>query len=475
VSALGVRPLVVVHGHLYQPPREDPRTGTVPVEASAAPFHDWNERITDECYRANAHARLGEASVSNYERLSYNACPTLTTWFAEHAPDVLGALADADARQQARGQHGPALAAPWVHAILPLCSPADRATMVQWGIAEFTHRFGRTPDGMWLPETALDTATLVALADAGIGFTIVAPHQVAAHRHEPGARWAPGAGDGRPLRVALPGGRAIVVLPYDGECSNDVAFNGALHDGVGFARRLVARAHERGVCTVVTDMESYGHHHRFGEMALAAAFEHLAADPSVEIVNAADAVARLPHGEGVVVAPSAWSCAHGVERWHSDCGCRAGAPTPHGQSWRAPLRSALDTLRDAVAQLPALASDLRDPARARDEYVAVLLDAEGHDEFVRRRAPGDAARARQWLQLQYHLLLMYSSCAWFFDDAAGHESLIVLRHAAAAIDLVADLGGPDLERAVVDRLAPMVSDVHAIGGAAIWHDLVRSA
>ena len=463
--------LVVVHGHLYQPPREDPRTGEVPVEVSAAPFHDWNERITEECYRANAHAALGhDHEVDNYERLSFNVCPTLTAWFDHRAPDVLQALVGADATQIARGLHGPALAAPWVHAILPLCSPEDRHTLVRWGVDEFTHRFGRRPEGMWLPETALDTATLCTLADAGIAFTIVAPHQVAAHRTSDG--WSTGAGDGRPLRIALPGGRSIAVLPYDGECSNDVAFNGALHDGTAFAQRLAARARERGICAVVTDMESYGHHHRFGEMALAAAFERLCAEPGIEVVNAAEAVARMPHGEGVLVAPSAWSCAHGVERWHSDCGCRAGAPTPHGQAWRAPLRAALDTVRDAVAQLPELGVALDDPARARNEYATVLLGTESLDAFARRHSGSDPHRAAQWLQLQYHLLSMCSSCGWFFDDAAGHETLIVLRHAAAAIRLVQDLGGPDLTPFVVERLAPMVSDVHHVHGTVIWHDLV---
>ncbi len=459
---------VVVHGHLYQPPRDDPWTGRTAEEPTAAPYHDWNERITDECYRPNARAQVHAADGTiaehnNYTTLSFNVAPTLAAWLDDHDPSLLAALRRADEAQMARTGHGGAIAHPYVHAILPLCSPADRSTLVLWGIVDFVARFGRAPLGMWLPETALDVASLETLAAHDIAFTIVAPYQVVADTA------------GVPVEVALPSGRSITLLPYDGDLSSYVAFGGALHNGVTFAERIIADAAPRATAAIVTDMESYGHHHRFGEMALAVAFDELAANEGVVVTNAAGAIALTPPVDGIAVAPSAWSCQHGVERWRSDCGCRAGAETPHGQRWRAPMRTALDRLRDAVVQLPALSSDLDDSVAARDAYATVLLDAATWPAFSARhvRAAGDSDRARGWLELQRHLLFMYSSCGWFFDDAAGHEALISLRHARRAVEVVVELGGPDLDRVVGEALAPMHSDLYNLDGRAIWNDLTR--
>jgi alpha-amylase/alpha-mannosidase (GH57 family) len=467
---------VFVHGHLYQPPREDPWTGETALEPTAAPYHDWNARITAECYRPNAAAKVPAADGSvvahdNYRKLSFNVAPTLSAWLDEHDPDLLATLVEADAEQVARVGHGGAIAHPYVHAILPLCNDDDRDTLVRWGIADFVARFGRRPAGMWLPETALDLASLETLAAHDIDFTVVAPYQVVSDVR------------GAPVRVALPSGRAITLLPYDGTLSSAVAFGGALHDGVGLAERIVGDSSTRVTTGIVTDMETYGHHHRFGEMGLAVALDRLdEATDSVHVTNAAAVVAATAAVDGIAVAPSAWSCAHGIERWQSDCGCRLGGEAPHGQRWRAPLRTALDRLRDAVRQMPSLASSLRDPAQARDAYVAVLFDREGRhgawDRFGSEHVVGGIGgerSARCWLELQRHLLFMYSSCGWFFDDAAGHETLIVLRHARRAIELVVELGGPDLDALVADSLAPMWSDVHGIDGRAVWYDLAVPA
>ena len=467
--------MVAIHGHLYQPPREDPWSGEVAVESSAAPSHDWNERITNECYRPNAQAKFGDQLRNNYEGASFDVGPTLTAWMQRHAADVLAAIVAADQANHAVTGHGPAIAHPWVHAILPLCNAADKKTLIHWGIADFEHRFGRDPEGMWLPETAMDLDTLVALHDAGIAYTIAAPSQIAAVRGVSG-EWLLGSGTGNPVKIALPGNRTIIAMPYHGELSNLVAFGGALNDGLRFAADLEAVASTRESVIVATDMESYGHHHRFGEMALAATIDALRSRPDVRLATVSEIVAGVVAVDGVAALPSAWSCAHGIERWRSDCGCKLGPDTVHNQSWRAPLRSALDSLRDAVGQLHELTRDLIDPVGARNDYCKVMLEPDTWPKFVERHLTpyGDAPRARAYLELQRHLLMMYSSCGWFFDDAAGHETLIVLRHARRGIELVRDLYGLDCEPEFVSRLAPMVSDVHGLDGRDIWNRFTHS-
>ena len=477
MTDIGQRTLVAIHGHLYQPPRQDPWTGDVAAEPSAAPFHDWNARIDSECYGPNGHAEFAEGRVNNYEHLSFDVGPTLTDWLADSAPDTLRSIVLGDESSTSAYGHGGAIAHPWVHAILPLCTPADATTLVRWGITEFEFRFGRRPEGMWLPETAMDIATLRILSEQGIGYTIAAPLQVMATRSDSG-EWVAGAGDGRPVRISLgdtPGSDSqIIVVPYDGATSSLVAFGGGLNDGHALAQRIRERAADSAAVVVATDMESYGHHHRFGEMALAVAIDSLSRDPNVELVTVGEIVARLDPIDGVLLAPSAWSCAHGIERWRSDCGCRLGASSEHGQAWRAPLRAALDGVRLLVEQLPELSNDLRNPPDARDAYVTVLLDETRWSGFVNEHVSGDPVRARTWLELQRNLLLMYSSCGWFFDDAAGHETLIVLRHCRRAIELVIELGGPDAQPMVRQRLAEMVSDERNCDGAAIWDQLVHS-
>ncbi len=466
---------VAIHGHLYQPPRRDPWTSQVPIEPTADPFHDWNARIAAECYQANAVAELGGVARNNYASLSFDVGPTLTEWLDASAPETLQAIREGDAASHARTGHGGAIAHPWVHAILPMCEPDDAATLVRWGIAEFVMRFGRSPEGMWLPETAMDIATLRILAEQGIRFTMAAPHQVLSARSVAGY-WQPGAGTGAPIRVALGDGATIIVLPYHGALSNRIAFGGGLEDGIALAREIAEVSATQPAVVIATDMESYGHHHHFGEMALAAMIDSIESDSRLELTTVAEIVENTVPVDGVLALPSAWSCAHGIERWRSDCGCRSGPQTPHDQSWRAPLRSALDVVRSAASQLPELAGDLCDPAAARNAYCDVLLGIQDWDSFADThvKTSGDSMRAHTWLALQFHLLSMYSSCGWFFDDAAGHETLIVLRQCRRAIELVRELGGPDLEPLVIERLASMVSDLFGLNGTAIWNELTHS-
>lgn len=409
-----------VHGHFYQPPRDNPWLGSVPAQPSAAPFHDWNERITAECYRPNGGARVldgrGEVihRVNNYAHISFDVGPTLLRWMDVHAPDVVGAMVAADRAGIARWGHGGAMAHGYHHTILPLDSPRDRTTQIRWAIADFRHRFGREPAGFWMPECAVDTATLGDLAAAGIRFTVVAPNQI----HEGGN---PNAG---PFRVSLPTGDEIALYAYDGSLSQAVAFERLLDDGDRFFER--ARAAADGVdgpVSIATDGESYGHHHRLGEMALAWFIERAQADPTVRMwPYAADLAAHPPTRAGRIREGSSWSCAHGVARWCDDCGC---GTEPGGGAWRAPLRSALDSLRDRIDTLTQAreAHRFTDVWAARDDWVRVLLDRDAWPDWGRRwvRRPEDLHRASDLMALHENRLAAFTSCAWFFEDVARLE------------------------------------------------------
>lgn len=456
---------ICIHGHFYQPPRENPFTGDIAPQPSAGPFTNWNERITEECYRANATAPiLGEhgeprTHLNNYAWISFDFGPTLLTWLEDNAQDVYQAVLEADRESAERfGGHGSAMAHSYNHTILPLSNSRDKKTQIRWGIADFEHRFGRKPEGMWLPETAVDLESLLFLTEEGISFTVLSPYQAATVRDADG-EWNDvfgGTVDTRiPYRVELGGRRSIAVFFYNGPLSQEIAFNGVLEDGRLLAKRLIQAIGEEpdGVLAhVATDGETYGHHHRHGEMALAAAIEEIANDPGVSLTNYAQYLAdNPPVVETRVVAGSSWSCAHGVERWRADCGCSSGRHPEYSQVWRAPLRAALDWLRDQlIPRFETAGSELlEDPWRARDEYIQVILGASS-DEFIDRHAvrelnPDERERALGLLEIQHRAMLMYTSCGWFFDDIAGLESVLVLRHGGRVIDLTRRILGVDLE------------------------------
>lgn len=444
---------VVIHAHVYQPPREHPLTGDTPVEPTAAPHHDWNFRITHECYRPMGAAQIlradgePEKSLNLYAWLNFNVGPTLAIWLDRFAPDVMAAMQAGDAASSARhGGHGGAIAQPFVHAIMPLASARDRATLVRWGIADFVSRFGRRPQGMWLPETAVDTATLETLAAAGIQYTIVAPHQVLDVDNKRQA-----------VRVELPSGQSIAVFPYDGSLAHRVAFGELLRSGAEMAEAFTVDVGESGLISIATDAETFGHHHKFSEMALAFAVDALHDDMTTYGAWLRD----QPQSETAQIREnSSWSCEHGIERWRSDCGCKAGIGTDPDQEWRAPLREAMSWLIAAIVDATdeqALEA-LREPWVARDEYVEVLIGAEPLSEFVIHHAvPGCDEQAAMWLELHRHLLLAQSSCAWFFDDADGHEVELSLRHADVAMAQLAQLTGVDLSAEFSERLGERFS------------------
>lgn len=489
-----------VHGHFYQPPRENPWLEAIEVQDSAYPFHDWNARVTAECYAPNAFARILaddgsiERIVNNYSRMSFNFGPTLLAWLETADPETYRAILAADRDSAARfSGHGNALAQVYNHMILPLAGERDRRTQVRWGIADFTHRFGRHPEGMWLAETAADTPTLEALAAEGIRFTILAPGQC--HRIRPlaGGAWQEvhdGVDPSRPYLLRLPSGREIVLFFYDGPVSRAVAFEGLLRRGEHFAGRLLSGFDERRdwpqLVHVATDGESYGHHHRHGEMALAWALELIDRRPDVGLTNYGEYLERHPpRWEATIHEPSAWSCAHGVGRWKEDCGCWTSGDPEWSQGWRQPLREALDWLRDALApRWEAAAGELlADPWAARDDYVEVVLDRspERREAFLqrhRRRPLEVAERIRLWklLELQRHAMLMYTSCGWFFSELSGIETVQVIAYAGRAVQLAEETLGESLEEPFLQRLARAKSNLPEQGdGRRIYEQHVAAA
>ncbi len=455
---------VVVHGHFYQPPRENPWLDRVDVEPNAAPFHDWNERITHECYQPCAAARLLDAEgrvhghMNLYSWISFDAGPTLLRWLEPNAPAVYRAMIAAD-RESARrlDGHGNAVAMPYHHIILPLASHRDKATEIRWGLADFRRRFGREPEGFWMPETAVDEETLVVLAEQGVKFTIVAPGQVAQ---------APA--NGEPLRFSAGGGREIALFVYDGALAAGVAFGALAENGDLLARALAPDGQEDGFAlgSLATDGETFGHHHKFGEMALARALWVLSARFDVRVENYASVLARqAPTREALVIEPSSWSCAHGVERWRSECGDRVTPGT--SQAWRRPLRAALNWLaREIDARFDLEGRTLlADPWTCLDAFgtVATALESEQF-AFIRPHLEGGASedRALELLHAMWARYAMFSSCAWFFDDVAGHETVLMLWRAAYAMECVGDEA---LESGLRERLAAAVSNDPAEGDA----------
>jgi alpha-amylase/alpha-mannosidase (GH57 family) len=525
---------VCVHGHFYQPPRENPWLETVEVQDSAAPYHDWNERITAECYAPNGASRITNKQhkitriVNNYSRMSFNFGPTLLSWLEDFAPRTYRMILDADVASRERySGHGSALAQVYNHMIMPLASDRDALTQIRWGIADFEHRFGRKPEGMWLAETAVSRHVLDLMAQEGIRFTILAPHQCVRVRllSEPGNA-KPNSPNGRgssapaprksadgqedtaidpwidtpnstvdtmhPYLVHLDEGRSINVFFYDGPTSRAIAFEGLLNSGEEFGRRLVAGLrpdkHEPQLAHVATDGESYGHHHKHGEMALSYAMHWIEENHLATLTNYGEFLEKFPpKWEAEVVDDSSWSCAHGIERWRSNCGCSGGKPG-WNQLWRGPLREGLDMLRDRTAPLAEAAAKplLKDLWAARDAYVNVILDRSplNVDRFLMEHATHELSqeervRTLELLELERHTQLMYTSCGWFFDDISGIETVQVIAYAGRVLQLAAQLFGEpgrELEANFLSILSHAQSNLIDGGnGAEVYRRFVTGA
>ncbi len=487
---------VCIHGHFYQPPRENPWLNVVEVEDSASPFHDWNERITRECYAPNTRSRLLNNRgcithlLNNYAWISFNFGPTLLQWMAEHAPESYQGIIEADRlSRERRGGHGNALAQNYNHTIMPLSSLQDKETQVAWGIADFRQRFERKPEGMWLAETAVDIETLEVLAEAGIRFTILAPRQARRWRKLGAKGWEEipdGIDPSRAYLCRLPSGRSIVLFFYDGFVSRNVAFERLLDSGERFLDRIFQgfddRREHAQLMHIATDGESYGHHHPHGDMALAYALDRLAQHPEVRLTNYGEFLELHPPGWEVEIHEnSSWSCAHGVERWRSDCGCRFRGDW--NQKWRRPLRRALDGLKTQIDHLFSTRGRecFPNPWVARNAYIRVILDRD-RDESIRTFLADhghpdlDEAQiidALRLLEMEQDAMLMFTSCGWFHDEICGIETVQCLQYAARAMHLAKQFGR-DFEADFVAVLEEAPSNVARYrDGRGVWEQLVR--
>jgi len=487
---------VCIHGHFYQPPRENAWLEIVEQQESARPFHDWNARINFECYAPNAAARILDAERSivkirnNYNRISFNFGPTLLTWLEQNDPESYSLLLDADKRSAERfGGHGSAMAQVHSHLILPLCNYRDKVTQVSWGVRDFEHRFGRYPEGIWLSETAVDTETLEVLAAHGLSYTVLAPRQAKAVRKEEDGAWqqvnAETIDTRHPYWVNLPSGRRIAIYFYHGGVAQEVAFSGLLNNGKNFAKRMLGlfdNNAEPQIAHIATDGESYGHHHRFGEMALADCLNYIEDNQQAKLTNYGQYLELFPpEWEVQIHENSSWSCVHGVERWRSDCGCSSGNNPGWHQRWRQPLRETLNWLRDKL--IPIFEKEggrfFRDPWAARNEYIDVMLlrkesaIARFLEKHARRKLSlSEEVSALHLLEMQRHAVLMFTSCGWFFDEISGIETKQILQYALRAMDYAQDVSGEILNSEFTRRLAEAPSNMFDSGAAAYVHDVV---
>jgi alpha-amylase/alpha-mannosidase (GH57 family) len=494
-----VERFICIHGHFYQPPRENPWLEAIEIQDSAYPYHDWNERVTAECYAPNGASRIldGEGRlvdiVGNYARMSFNFGPTLLSWMERGSPDTYRAIIDADRQSAAsRSGHGNALAQVYNHPIMPLANGRDKRTQVAWGIKDFEYRFNRSPEGMWLPETAVDMETLEVMAERGMKLTVLAPHQAARIAKLGTDQWEDvGGGRVDPTRAylcRLPSGRSISLFFYDGPISKAVAFEKLLNRGEDFVNRLVAGFSDQRtwpqMVHIATDGETYGHHQKFADMALAFALHEIEAKGAARLTNYGEYLEKYPAAYEVrIFENTSWSCAHGIERWRADCGCNSGGHSGWNQGWRAPLREALDWLRDQLAgRFEAKCGEyLKDPWGARDDYVEVILSRseETLGKFLGAHAAKELAVTEKsavlkLMEMERHLMLMYTSCGWFFDELSGIETVQVIQYAGRAIQLAGELFGLNLEDDFKGRLASAKSNIpETKDGARIFDRFVK--
>ena len=491
---------VCIHGHFYQPPRENPWLEEIEVQDSAFPYRDWNEKITAECYSPNTAARILIDNktvveiINNYSRISFNFGPTLLSWLEIHAPDVYSAILHADKESRRRfSGHGSAIAQVYNHLIMPLANKKDKETQVIWGIEDFKYRFGREPEGMWLAETAVDTETLEVLAERGIKFTILAQRQASRIKPINGKEWLDVSGSRIDPRRAylcnLPSGKSINLFFYDGIISNDLAFGNLLLNGENLANRLLNTLDEKPesgqIAHIATDGETYGHHQKHGDMALAYCLHFIESNNYAELTVYGEFLEKFPpEYEVEIIENTSWSCVHGIERWRSNCGCNSGREG-WNQLWRAPLREALDWLRDTINPLyeQEIRQFTKDTDKFRNDFIRVILDrSEGNiNKYLSKYISADLSdddriKLLKILEIQRHALLMYTSCGWFFDEISGIETVQVILYAARVIQLCNDVFGINLEKKFQDQLKKAPSNIPDIkNGKAVYEYYVKPA
>jgi alpha-amylase/alpha-mannosidase (GH57 family) len=480
---------ICIHGHFYQPPRENPWLNKVEIQESAYPYHDWNHRINAECYVRNSASRiLGEegkiqAIMNNYAWMSFNIGPTLLAWMEIETPETYEAILEADKlSMETFSGHGAALAQAYNHLIMPLANERDQETQVIWGIEDFRSRYGREPEGMWLGETAVNTSVLEMLAKHGIKFTILSPYQAKKVRKLGTKEWHDATdakvNTRRAYTCKLPSGNEISLFFYDGPASQAVAFEGLLNNGEGFADRLRGQfrnSDELELVNIATDGESYGHHHKLGEMALSYCLHSLEKEEDISLTIYGEFLEKFPpQYEAQIIEDTSWSCYHGVERWRSDCGCNTGGNNDWNQKWREPLRQAFDDIREKLIVLyeEQMEPYTSDPWGVRNKYIQVILNREQSnvknfltENFGNELSEEDEVNLLKLLEMQYHAMLMYTSCGWFFDEVTGIESMQDIFYATRAIQLAEEISGDKYEPEFIETLKDIPSNIPEYGNA----------
>ncbi len=492
---------ICIHGHFYQPPRENPWLEAVSYQDSAYPFHDWNERVNAECYAPNTRARILDEKgfivemVNNYSRISFNFGPTLLSWMESHTEETYNAILEADKNSIARfSGHGSAIAQCYSHMIMPLASTRDKYTQIYWGIRDFEKRFNRIPEGMWLPETAVNNATMEIMSDLGIRYTVLAPSQAGRFKIHGQEDWQTEESQAldvsKPYAVSLPSGKSFSVFFYDGPLSQSIAFENLLQNGERFASKLLDAFPDTEdkvrLLSVATDGETYGHHHKFGDMALAYAIQRIEADTNVQLTNYGEFLENFPSEDEVeVLGNTSWSCAHGIGRWQIDCGCSTGGEPDWNQKWRAPLRESLNWLSQKLDSSfdEEARKYLADPWAARNEYTDVINDRspENVHQFLNNHSVRDLDDSEKitvlkLMEMQRHAMLMHTSCAWFFNDVSGIETEQIFQYARRAIQLNEDVLGDSLEKEYLSYLEPAKSNIPEKGnGKMIYKKIMDKA
>ncbi|MFH1062697.1 MAG: DUF3536 domain-containing protein [Candidatus Omnitrophota bacterium] len=488
-----------VHGHFYQPPRENPWLEEVEIQDSAYPYHDWNERITIECYAPNGSSRILTKEdkiiniVNNYAKISFNFGPTLLSWMEKMRPENYLSILSADKQSKENfGGHGAAIAQVYNHMIMPLANSQDKITQILWGIKDFVHRFDRFPEGMWLAETAVDFESLDIMAQQGIKFTILSPYQARSFRKMGTEQWQDVTGGKidpkKPYLCKLQTGREINIFFYDGPVSQDIAFGDLLSSGEKFANRLVGTflkdSEHPQLVHAATDGETYGHHHNYGEMALSYGYSLIANNNLAKLTIYGQYLEKFPPDcEVQIIEDSSWSCFHGVQRWHADCGCKINTNPAWNQKWRAPVRQAMDWLRDNLSKIyeKEMSKYMDDPWKARNEYINVILarSPESTGGFISDHASRELLEIEKtnllkMLEMQRHAMLMYTSCGWFFDELSGIETIQVIHYAARAIQLAKEVTGIDLEPGYLEILKKAKSNIAEYeDGAKLYNKIIK--
>jgi len=480
---------ICIHGHFYQPPRENPWLNEVEIQETAYPYHDWNSRISAECYARNGASRVLDDEgrivniVNNYSYMSFNFGPTLLDWMEKKDPEAYKAIlqADKESRQKFSG-HGSAITQAYNHMIMPLANERDKETQILWGIEDFEYRFNRRPEGMWCAETAMDTPTLELMAKHGIKFTILSPYQAQYVRKIGDAKWKDASNakvdPNKAYLCNLPSGNTINLFFYDGPISQGIAFEHLLDSGEAFASRLMGLVkddEESQLVNIATDGETYGHHHSFGEMALSYCLDQIDKSDIAKITVYGEFLEKHPpEYEVQIIENSSWSCYHGVERWKSNCGCNSGMNGNWHQEWRGPLRAAFDWVRDQLTSIyeKEMGEYTPDPWKVRDDYIKVILDrSEEHIEsFIfkhvgRSLSQEEKIKFLKLCEMQFHAMLMYTSCGWFFDEITGIESMQDILYASRAIQLAKDVAGLELENEFIRLLEKAPSNLATHGNA----------